>query len=262
MIKDLTNCNALGFFKVLVDVCQTPVAKKIVNQNRDTMDTRQVWHELCEHYQNSISSKMRSQELLRWAHTAQLSNSNHCGSHQSWIANYTKTIRQHQALQTDENKLSDQMCVDFLNNLMRGTTHLEGVLDTYYTARKAAGIHDPFNITFEEYVERLIQVAQPYDAAIGQSRGRGSRSANFHSILGDESDEEEDSDNEEDPQASLEVFQSNWDRRSKSGGRKERKKDDKLWTNRQWYFAQSQFMRTKQTEMKGNGRSNLVQNGS
>jgi len=29
----------------------------------------------------------------------------------------------------------------------------------------------------------------------------------------------------------------------------------KLWTNRQWYFAQSQFMRTKQTEMKGNGRS-------
>jgi len=37
------------FFKVLVDVCQTQVAKKIVNQNRDTMDTRQVWHELCEH---------------------------------------------------------------------------------------------------------------------------------------------------------------------------------------------------------------------
>jgi len=55
------------FFKVLTDVCQTPVAKKIVNQNRDTMDTRQVWHELCEHYQNSISSKMHSQELLRWA---------------------------------------------------------------------------------------------------------------------------------------------------------------------------------------------------
>ena len=28
------------FFKVLVDVCQTLVAKKIVSQNRDTMDTR------------------------------------------------------------------------------------------------------------------------------------------------------------------------------------------------------------------------------
>jgi len=121
------------------------------------------------------------------------------------------------------------MCVDFLNNSMRGTTHLEGVLNTYYTARKAAGISDPFNITFEEYVERLIQAAQPYDVAIGQSRGRGSRSANFHSILGDESEEEEDSDDEEDPRASLEVFQSNWDRRSKSGGRKERKKDDKFY---------------------------------
>jgi len=70
-------------FKVLTDVCQTPVAKKIVNQNRDTVDACQVWHELCEHYQNSVSSKMRSQELLRWAHTAQLANLNHRGTYQS-----------------------------------------------------------------------------------------------------------------------------------------------------------------------------------
>jgi len=230
--QGLDKLQCTWFFKVLTDICQTPVAKKIVNQNRDTMDTRQVWHELCEHYQNSISSKMRSQELLWWpwwAHTAQLANSNHRGTYQSWITNYTETIRQYEALQTEENKLSDQMCVDFLNNSMRGTTHLEGVLDTYYTARKAAGIPDPFNITFKEYVERLIQAAQPCDAAIGQSCGRGSRSANFHSILGNESDEEEDSDDEEDPRASLEVFQSDWDRRSKSGGRKERKKDDRFY---------------------------------
>jgi len=58
------------FFKVLVDICQTPVGKKIVNQNRESMDTRMVWHELCKHYQNSISSKMRSQELLRYIHSS------------------------------------------------------------------------------------------------------------------------------------------------------------------------------------------------
>jgi len=172
---------------------------------------------------------MRSQELLRYAHMAQLANLNHCSSYQSWITNFTETICQYQALQTDENKLSDQMCVDFLNNSMRGTTHLKGILHTYYTARKAAGIPNPFDITFEEYVERLIQAAQPYDASLGQNRGCGSQSANFHSILGDESDEEEDSDNEEDPRASLEVFQSDWDRKSKSGGRKERKKDDRFY---------------------------------
>jgi len=107
------------------------------------------------------------------------------------------------------------------------TTPLEGVLDTYYTARRAAGIHDPFNITFEEYVERLIQAAQPHDATLSQNRGRASQSANFHSILGDESDEEEDSDNEDDPRASLEVFKSDWD--CKSGGRKECKKDDRFY---------------------------------
>jgi len=91
------------------------------------------------------------------------------------------------------------MCVDFLNNSMRGPTHLEGVLDICYTARRAAGTPDPFNITFKEYVERLIQAAQPHDETLGQNRGRGSRSANFHSILGDESDEEEDSDDKDDP---------------------------------------------------------------
>jgi len=118
------------------------------------------------------------------------------------------------------------MCVDFLNNSIRGTTHLKGVLDTCYTARKAAGIPDPFNITFEEYVERLIQATQPHDASIGQSRGRGGQSANFHSILGGESDDEDDSNNEEDPQAILEVCRSDWDQ--KSNGRKDRKKDDRF----------------------------------
>jgi len=139
-------------------------------------------------------------------HTAQLVNSGHRGTNQAWITNFAETIRQYQALQTDKDKLSDQMCVDFLNNSMRGTTHLKGILDTYYTVRKAAGIPDPFNITFEEYVERLIQAAQPHDATLGQSCNCGGQSTNFHLILGGESDEEEDdSDDEEDPQTALEV---------------------------------------------------------
>jgi len=43
-----------SFFKVLVDVCQTPVAKKIVNSYRNSVDTRMVWHDMCAHYQNSF----------------------------------------------------------------------------------------------------------------------------------------------------------------------------------------------------------------
>jgi len=150
---------------------------------------------------------MCSQELLQCIHTNQLFNSGHRGANQSYITNFAETIRQFQALQTEENKLSDQMRVDFLNNSMRGTTYLEGILDTYYTTRKAAGIPYPFNITFKEHVERLIQgfqAAQPHDASLGQTRSRGGRSANFHSILGGESDEEDDSEDEENSQAALE----------------------------------------------------------
>jgi len=224
---ELDEMQRTWFFKALVDICQTPVAKKIVSQNCESMDARMVWHELCKHYQNSMSSKMRSQKLLQHAHTHQLINSGHRGANQSHITNFSETIRQCQALQTDKNKLSDQMCVDFLNNSMRGTIHLEGVLDTYCTARKAAGVPDPFNVTFEEHVERLIQAAQPHNASLRQSRNGGGQRASFHLILGGESDEEDDSDDEEDPQVALEVHTSDWDR--KSSGRKEQNGDDRFY---------------------------------
>jgi len=97
---------------------------------------------------------------------------------------------------------------------MRGTTHLEGFLDAHYTAKMASGHTDPHNITFEEYVERLIQATKPHDASLGQSRGRGSRSVNCHLILGGESDKEDNSEDEEDPQATLEAHKSDWDRKS------------------------------------------------
>jgi len=103
------------------------------------------------------------------------------------------------------------MCFDFLNNAMRGTTHLEGIRETYYTARKASGHNDPYNITFKEYIKRLTQAAQPHEASFGQSRGRGSWSANVHSILGGESDQEDGSKDEDDPQGTLEVYQLNRD---------------------------------------------------
>jgi len=82
-----------------------------------------------------------------------------------------------------------------------------------YTPRNASGHTDPNNITFEEHIDRLVEVAQPCDASLGQSRGRGSQSANFHSIPGDESDQEDYSEDEEDHQATLEAHKSDWDRK-------------------------------------------------
>jgi len=152
------------------------------------------------------------------------SQSNHRGTYQSWITNFVETIRQYQGLQTDENKLSDQMCIDFLNNSLRGTPQLEGVLDTYYTARKASGHPHPFDLTFAEYVERLIQAAQPHNASVGQSRNCGSRSAKFRLWGHNESNDKDnvDSDDDEDcPLPVLQAYKSDWDQ--KSSGRKVQK---------------------------------------
>jgi len=166
------------FYKVLCDICLTPVAKKIVNQICESKDARKVWDELCTHNENSMQCPPNF-AVKNYYGMCTKTNSRI----QTTVVhiNCTSLVSPRPFINP---KLSDQMCVDFLNNSMRGTTHLEGALDACCTAKQASGHPDPCNITFEEYVERFIQATQPHDASLGQSRGRGSRSANLHSMLG------------------------------------------------------------------------------
>jgi len=98
----LDEMQPVWFYKATGAVCQTPVARKIVNQHRDSKDTHMIWCRLCTHYKNSVSSKIYSQELLRHAHMTNIATSNHHGSCQSYITTFAETICQHQALENND----------------------------------------------------------------------------------------------------------------------------------------------------------------
>ena len=217
----LDEVKRLWLYKVIVDVCQTPVSKRIVNAHRDSKDTRAIWNDLCQHYNNSMASRIRNQEIIRFLNSAVLKNLNFKGSDVAFLVLFGEHYRQYQASVSTKDQLSDAMAVDMLNNALVGTQGLQNVLDIYQTARKAAGIPDPFKISFDEYMERCIQAAQVNDSS-NFLKTRTGRTVNMHDlvyaddiVLSDDDQEEEDHDN-----YGLEVNQSDRARGTNRNGRK------------------------------------------
>jgi len=86
---------------------------------------------------------------------------------------------------------------------------------------------------------------------LGQSRCCGSRSVNFHSILGDEYDQADDSEGEEDPQVTLEAYKLDWDK-------KRRDQNGKQGDNR---FYKKPGMPSKQRTMIPRSKWNMLSHG-
>ena len=126
-----------------------------------------------------MTSQVRSQTLLNYMNGTKLATSGWRGTTQAFITNMTEQQRQYNALQETRDQLSDKMMVNMLNTSLSGTPHLQDVLTTYFTARKGAGIRDPYDITIDECVERLMSAAQSYDHS--QTRS-ARRSANIHEL--------------------------------------------------------------------------------
>ena len=133
--RDLDRAQRNWFYKVLQDVCKTPVSKRIVTKHLQFKDTRTIWCEIQEYYDDSTGSLVRSQALMNYLNSTKLSTCGWRTSTQAFVTNYVETIRQYNVLQVDEDKLSNKMQVNMLNTALNGTTHLQDVLNTYYTAR-------------------------------------------------------------------------------------------------------------------------------
>jgi len=82
----------------------------------------------------------------------------------SFIANYTEHLYQHNLLPKKDNQISNNMAVSMLYAAAVGVLHLKDGLNGYCTARKGTGVADPFKITFDEHVSRLVATVQTYDA--------------------------------------------------------------------------------------------------
>jgi len=134
----------------------------IVNKHKNMKNAHLIWKEICKHYDVSMAST-----ATQATNAVRLVTAHWKDSHQSFITNYYKHLPQHILAQKKENQISNNMTVNMLNAALIGVTHLKDCLNRHCTARKGAGVAEPFKISFEECISCLIATSETHDAANG-----------------------------------------------------------------------------------------------
>ena len=162
-------------YKVFQDVMIAPMAKTIVNDNSSTKDVRLIWKQICEAYDNSIASEIKSQTLAGFLTQTRLSAINWRGTKVGFISYWQEQFRLYNEISQEE--FTEGQGVQFLNQALYGIEGLDNVLSLNRTARQANGLptHNP---SFSDYVYMLLDAAQTLDAQKGLSNTRSRRSVN------------------------------------------------------------------------------------
>ncbi len=63
-------------YKVFQDIMLAPTATTIVTKHLATKDTRAVWKELCQYFDNSMNALLRCQAILRYMTSTQFHSLN------------------------------------------------------------------------------------------------------------------------------------------------------------------------------------------
>ena len=187
---DLDDAQMKWFYSILLNIMISPLARTIVLKHKTTMNTRDIWKDLQDAFDNSMASELRCQTLSTYLTSTRYVTANWRGTLQNWLLHYKEQVRLHTELSPAA--FSQDQLVNFLNAALTGCKPLDQILVLNKTARAAAG--NTTKITFEEYLELLLQQAQIEDAArFSQTNPRSRRSSNVHDMhdLGLEFDDDE-----------------------------------------------------------------------
>ena len=166
-------------YKVLQDIMQAPIAKSIVTKHLEHKDTRAIWKEICEHYDKSMSQSLCSQQLSTYLTSTRLHNINWNGKQSNFLMHWKSVARDYNEISPEP--FTPAQLTTFLNATVSGTPGLDNILQINNSARKAAGNTDA--LTFEEYVQLLLEQAQVHDAAnVRNTNPRSRRGVNVHEL--------------------------------------------------------------------------------
>ena len=174
---DLDESQRNWLYKVLQDVMQAPVAKSIVTNHLADKNTREIWKEICAHYDTSMSSTLRAQQISTYLTSTRLHTCNWNGKQANFIVHWKTVARDYNEISAEA--FTDAQLITFLNAALSGTPGLSNVLQLNNSARKAAGNRDA--LRYEDYIQLLLDQAQVHDGAnIRPTNPRARRSANVH----------------------------------------------------------------------------------
>jgi len=160
-------------YAVFDDKFKAPFARKVVQENRDTKDTRIIWKAIQEHYNSSQVAEIRLTTITNYISSADFSDGRFKGGLQSCILHYAEQVRNYNELAEDP--LSDSQAVMFLSRAVSLVPCLSEVLNNDKVSRRATAkiMKTPVvPITFEEYLSLLIDKASTYDLAKSPNRNR------------------------------------------------------------------------------------------
>ena len=164
-------------YKVMQDIFIAPFAKSVVLKHSGDKDTRAIWKEICQHYDGSMASEIRSQALSTYLTSTRLDKLQWRGSLANFLLHWQEQARTYNEISPDP--YSESQLVTFLNACVSGVEGLSQVLTLNRTAKSAAGV--PTTIEFSEFLELLISHAQVIDSnRVATNRNR--RSVNAHEI--------------------------------------------------------------------------------
>jgi hypothetical protein len=162
---DLDQAQRGWLYSVMQTAFKAPMAKTIVTKHLVDKDTRDIWKELCEYYDSSMTSVLRSQQISSYLTSTRLHNLQWKGSQTDFILHWVEQSQIYN--EVSKHPFQEMQLIVFLNSCLSGTPNLSQVLILHHTAKKAAGITT--DIKFSEYVALLLDQAQVYDAGNNHS---------------------------------------------------------------------------------------------
>ena len=186
---DLDKQQQKWLYKVFRQTIKTSYGKTIVTSHLADKDCRVIWKELTEHYDKSMTAILSASRLSTYLTSTRLHTLNWRGPQKSAILHFKEQARLYNEIAEDP--YTDGHLINMMNMYVCGTKNLAGVLTTHQSARAAAG--NLVKLTFDEYVELLVNAAETYDKGIETNprAGKNLRLANVHDLLGDYEDDDE-----------------------------------------------------------------------
>ena len=174
---DLDTLQMKWFYAVLESTMQHAYAKTVVTANVVDKDTRQLWAQLCQYYDKSMTAKLRCQKFSTYITSARKHTQTWRGSDTNYLLHWKEQMRQYSEIAPQD--FTDAQKVDFLQATVAGTAHLAGVLQQNTTAARAAEILREF--TFEEYFSMLMEFAAVKDSSnVVETNPRTRKNLNAH----------------------------------------------------------------------------------
>ena len=172
--RDLFAQQTKWLYAALDEKMKVPFGRKILLQNKNTKDTRVIWSQITEHFDNSPVADIKVLQISTYLTSITVNSGKWKGSQSNFILHYAEQARYYNEISSTP--FNDPTLVMFLNRAVADASNLCEVLTNDKTSRRAAAQgtgRAPTPITFEEFLALLLEKAALYDAEKGLTLRRG-----------------------------------------------------------------------------------------